>query len=295
MVAKVTTRQLQAVGILVKEGLASSGAIAIIGNYSWESGGPNLPTTFRTRNLDHGSNGLAQWRLGRLTKYMQFVAWKQPQLDQDDYTPQGDLWPFFGRLDYQLQFTVEELRNDYPNLYAKLCKGGNIASLTADICWQYERPNRSMAHLDQRIAYSRAISAAVAKTPIKLDLHTTLSAQAVAHDQATAVAGGMVAVPTLALATGGAVAAAPEHFHWYVWVFVVACALAIVAGVIGFLKSHAAAATIRAAGADVIPDAKPAVAPVAVAPPKPATPSQFNPNTSKARDEEKAALADALK
>ena len=266
MVAKVTTRQLQAVGILVKNGLASSGAIAVIGNFSWESGGPDLPTRFRTAHLDNGSNGLAQWRLGRLDNYKRFVAAKHPELDQTDLTPQGELWAYFGRLDYQLLFTIDELKRDYTELHSKLMKGGSVASLTADFCWQFERPNKRMAHLSDRVAYAKAISAAIVKSPIKHDLPTQLMADVHESEQQQQVAAGMAIVPTTALALGGAGTVAHNFtVPWYAWVFVAACVFVFIAGLIAFFKQRQVAANVKSAAANVIPNAAPAV-PMGTAP-----------------------------
>lgn len=252
MVAAATSRQLTGVALLMKGGLSSSGAIALIANFSWEGGSPNLPSAFRTGRLDHGSQGLPQWRLDRLTAYEKFVAGKHPELDQTDFSSTGDLWPYFGRFDYQIEYVIVELQRDYPVLYRKLATGGDVAALTADVCWQYERPNKALAHLADRVAYAKVISAAmVTKTALATDVSTHLSAEAHAQDQQTAAAGGVVAAPVLGMAALAATQA--PHLPWWMWVLIVIAAIVFVSGIAALIKSHFASTNITAAAPAVTP------------------------------------------
>ncbi len=299
MVAKVTTRQLQASGILIRNGLSSSGAAGLIGNFSWECGSPQLPTAFRVAHLDHGSQGLPQWRLSRLTNYMEFVAQKHSDLNQADYSPTSQLWPYFGRLDYQLLFVVHELRGDYPKLYEKLCQGGDVASLTADVCWQYERPNKAMAHLAERVAYAKAISAALVKSSLPTDLPTHLASMTHQSEQQTKAAAGVVMLPVLATG-GGVLAVAHRHLDlpWYGWLFFATCLVALVAAIAAYFITRQQEVNIKAA-TTVVPDAKPAE-PVKAT--RPITANTVTTATSvaaqsaaRAKNEEDIALAAAMK
>lgn len=40
----------------------------------------------------------------------------------------------------QCEFCVKELQRDYPNLFKKLCSLGDLYTLTAEVCKEYERP-----------------------------------------------------------------------------------------------------------------------------------------------------------
>ena len=40
----------------------------------------------------------------------------------------------------QCEFCVKELQSDYPNLYRELCSLGDLYTLTAEVCKEYERP-----------------------------------------------------------------------------------------------------------------------------------------------------------
>src|ERR1700748_1673700 len=128
-----TQRQIQCFSLFEAQGYSPEGSAAWVGNASQESGN-NLPTAFRTGALDHGSQGLMQWRLDRLTAYENFVKAKHPGISAQE------LWQWYGRLDYQVEFAALECRTSYPTLDKQLRSGGSIATLTAAICWTYERP-----------------------------------------------------------------------------------------------------------------------------------------------------------
>lgn len=133
---------------------SKNGVAAIIGNYTAESG-INLPTAFRTSGLDHGSQGLAQWRDSRthkrLSNYQNFVKKLQPQAHGDE------LWAYYGRMEYQVRFTVHEMETDFPGLHKRLKGTEDVITLTDMICWQYERPNKQLAHLDVRRKHAKLV------------------------------------------------------------------------------------------------------------------------------------------
>jgi len=133
---------------------SKSGIAALVGNFTQESG-INLPTAFRTSGLDHGSQGLAQWRDSRthkrLTNYQNFVKAIHPGISE------GELWGFYGRLEYQVKFTVHEMKTDFPGIHNKLQLDTGVIELTDLICWQYERPSKQYADLANRRKHAKAV------------------------------------------------------------------------------------------------------------------------------------------
>jgi len=147
-----TERQKTASLMLQAQGYSPKGAAAIVGNLSQESGN-NLPTAFRTRDLDHGSNGLPQWRLQRLTDYEAYVRSLHPGASA------SVLWAFYGNMALQIAYIAIELKRDYPALDARLrsrTSKETIEELTEAVCWQYERPAEASANLPNRIAQAEA-------------------------------------------------------------------------------------------------------------------------------------------
>lgn len=122
------------------EGWSRVGACAVTGNGTQE----NLCKPVTTGRLDHGSNGILQWRLDRLTG-------------------QGGMQPWcmrnFGTwttLEAQAAFTLYETARDYPGLDAALREGKrSIENLTANFQDIFERPNKAYAHLDNRIKHAK--------------------------------------------------------------------------------------------------------------------------------------------
>lgn len=159
----VSARQIKCRSMLQGLGASLAGASALTGNFVRESGA-NLPTVFRTGQLDHGSQGLAQWRLGRLTAYMNYVRVQKADLVKGmttDAAIDKALWPWYGRLDFQTEFVIIELKEDFPALWAKLSdpSGADAGTLAADVCWQYERPSKALSGISERIAAAKAIAA----------------------------------------------------------------------------------------------------------------------------------------
>ena len=133
---------------------SDSGIGGIVGNFSAESG-INLPSAFRTTGLDHGSQGLAQWRDSRthkrLTNYQNFVKRLHPGASN------ADLWAYYGRMEYQVKFTVHEMEHDFPGIHKRLKGNEDVIEFVDLICWQYERPNKQLAHLDIRRRHGKAV------------------------------------------------------------------------------------------------------------------------------------------
>lgn len=104
-------------------------AAAVCGNATQE----NLCRPVTLGAKDHGSDGIMQWRLTRLTN-MQAYCNKN-----------------FGRwdtLEAQAAFTMFEMKTLYPALYQKLLSGKNsLADLTEEICWDFERPAKQYANV----------------------------------------------------------------------------------------------------------------------------------------------------
>lgn len=104
------------------QGLPLVVACAFVGNATQEN--RCLPTTVGIK--DHGSNGLFQWRLGRLTN---LLAWAKKI---------GQPWD---NIRTQAWFVLHELQTDYQALHADLLANTKpLKTVTANICRTYERP-----------------------------------------------------------------------------------------------------------------------------------------------------------
>lgn len=124
----------------VSKGYAVIGAGAIVGNLSQEVGN-DLPTGHVIESrTDHGSQGLAQWRLDRLDKFYQ-------------YCKDGNLSPW--TLETQLGYVIWELENisTLRWINEQLMNPGDrsISNLTANFSAFYERPSKKYENLDNRI------------------------------------------------------------------------------------------------------------------------------------------------
>lgn len=241
----VTARQIQCAALLMQAGFTMAGASALVGNFVRESG-PNLPSAFRHGKLDHGSQGLPQWRLGRLTAYMNFVKEKHPELTSED-----ELWPWYGRMAYQVEFVARELASSYRTLYFNLrAPGGDVAALTADVCWQYERPSKALSGIAVRLDAAKALYAELLRqhpaVPQTMDLVSALHEQAADHTNQAAT-GAAVGGGALVLASvGGVVKAAPHvHMAWYWWAFFLAMAVIALLAVIGAIKNFISAQNLK--------------------------------------------------
>ncbi|MGZ5478431.1 MAG: phage tail tip lysozyme, partial [Candidatus Aminicenantales bacterium] len=109
-------------------GISLKGAASFVGNFTQE----NLVNPVTTGKKDHGSDAMGQWRLDRLDGPRGLRGW---------CAAHGLDW---ATLRSQSAFTLWELYNDarYNNLAADLKAGKKkIATLTANICVQYERPS----------------------------------------------------------------------------------------------------------------------------------------------------------
>lgn len=297
MAKTATVRQIQVASLFMSYGWMPSGASAMTGNLTQESG-VNLPSAFRTGKLDHGSQGLPQWRLDRLNDYEAFVKGKHPELvDNDDA-----MWAQYGRVDYQCEYIVIEVQRDYPRLDAALRKGGSVTALVAEICWEYERPSKAYANLANRQAQALLVFNSLpagARTAHKTNIVAALDQTADAHENqqnagaATATAAGAIAVGT-----------GVHHFWnaimWWEWVILAICVFCAITGVIAYIQHGSAAKLVRNAKPNVDPSAKPnttrspQAAPAAA---KPVTVQQPSPQAAaaQAKADEQAAIDAALK
>lgn len=127
--------------------LVVDGSAAIVGNLSQESG-THLDATVHRRVADHGSGGIAEWRLDRLTRLEKFA--EDHQLNVADLTT-------------QLLYLIWEMENIYPTLNASLKAGGRtVANLTANFMQVFERPATKYANLDNRIKQANICTVAFA-------------------------------------------------------------------------------------------------------------------------------------
>ena len=123
------------------------GSAAIVGNLSQESGN-NLDATVHRRVADHGSGGIAEWRLDRLTRLEKFA--EDNRLNVADLTT-------------QLFYLIWELENLYPALNASLKAGGrSVANLTANFMQVFERPAAQYANLHNRVKQANMCTVAFA-------------------------------------------------------------------------------------------------------------------------------------
>ena len=145
----VTERQKLAFTEIEKaSGWAHNGVAGVVGNLVGESG-TDLNSTVHRLHADHGSGGIAEWRLDRLTKMIAFV--KGLGLDEND-------------LGGQCRFLVHEVQTEYPQLDAMLKDASRtVANQAANFCWIFERPNKKLANVDGRIRAADAIAAEMAK------------------------------------------------------------------------------------------------------------------------------------
>lgn len=160
------------------KGLPLVSASAAGGNATREN--KCLPVTEGQK--DHGSDGSMQWRLTRLDGPVGLKGWAAAnRLPWDT-------------LRTQAAFFLWELAKDYPVLDAELHAGTKrIETLTANICFVYERPAPEYAALDERIDAAKQI-------------YADLSKQTFSKISDEAKAGSIV------IGTGGAAAAAASHF-----------------------------------------------------------------------------------
>lgn len=193
-------------------GWSARGAAAACGNGTQE----NLCRPVTVGAKDHGSDGIMQWRLSRLTNMQNFGVKN------------------FGRwdtLEAQAAFLMHEMKTDYMKLYADLVAGkATIDDLTADICWQFERPAKNAANMSGRVMYAKDSYALLAgvKSP---------SVPIAKSAPKTAAAVGVTAAVT------GVTAAASSHaFGAPSWV-VIGLALAGAGVAITFIVQHVSAKT----------------------------------------------------
>lgn len=132
-----------AVQHFISRGLSKAGAAAIAGNISVESGfDPNV------KPGDNGTaHGVAQWR-GTRWNELQMYAVEQGRHLRDP--------------SLQYDFILKEMQRDYPELLAKLQRGGDPAGLARDFMNVFERPNKDpkVNHVQRRMDEATAFAGA---------------------------------------------------------------------------------------------------------------------------------------
>lgn len=157
--ATLIDRQTQLANFLVAgwpklsiPGLPPVAAAAAVGNATQE----NQCKSVTEGAKDHGSDGLFQWRLDRLVNMQAF----------------GDKW--FGgwqSIEAQAAFFSFECKGDFPSLWSDLVQGAkSLATLTANIMAQYEKPAAESAMLDARIKYATTFMDAWTKPVVPVPL-----------------------------------------------------------------------------------------------------------------------------
>jgi len=236
-----TKRQIIASLMLQAQGYTPAGAAALVGNFSQESG-PNLPSAFRTRDLDHGSNGLPQWRLERLKAYEEYVQSLHPGASS------ADLWLFYGRMAYQLQYVAIELKRDYATLDAKLRETPepSVSDLAAAVCWNYERPNKAESGITNRIKWAEGTYNSAPHCLTRSQALAELTTLGDNHMDA-AVGAGTGAVGIGAGSITAAAHLAGTGAHWWQWGLVAA------GGVVAGIMASAAGMAAKTSGSTKLP------------------------------------------
>jgi hypothetical protein len=158
--ATLIDRQIQLANFLVAgwpkldiPGLPPISAAAAVGNATQE----NQCYSVTMGTLDHGSNGLFQWRdstVPRLTNMQAFgVKW-------------FGVWE---SIEAQAAYFSFDCKGNYKDLWADLIAGSKgLATLTANIMAIYEAPAAASAMLDARIKFSTVFMNAWTPTPIAM-------------------------------------------------------------------------------------------------------------------------------
>lgn len=135
-------------------------AAASVGNATQE----NMCNPITTGPKDHGSDGLYQWRAERLTGSQGLQPW---------CVSRGYDWRL---MESQAEFHKWEMQTQYPGLWQDMIEGKKpIATLTANIMDQYERPAAEFAALDARIKYAKdTFSLLVGSAPIPTPIPTPI-------------------------------------------------------------------------------------------------------------------------
>lgn len=141
--ANLIDRQTQLANFLVAgwpaleiPGLPPVSAAAAVGNGTQE----NNCRSVTVGTKDHGSDGIFQWRLDRLTNMQAFGV------------KNFGTWE---SIEAQAAYFSFECKGYYKPLWLDLAAGTkSLTTLTANICDQYERPAAESAALDARIKYA---------------------------------------------------------------------------------------------------------------------------------------------
>lgn len=117
-------------------------AAAIVGNLDIESGGFRDDVIAGTnKNKDNGSEGVAQWRLDRLTKLK-------------------SRYKNYKSLDNQLDFIDWELKNTHTDALKSMKKANSVEEATHAFTFKYEKPssNPKLNHFDKRLKSAASIA-----------------------------------------------------------------------------------------------------------------------------------------
>jgi len=171
-----------------------AGACAVVGNYTQE----NLCKAVATGPLDHGSQGIAQWRLDRLTELKSWCA------------RYSGSWE---NLKAQSAFTLFETARDYPSLDAELrmsMEGVKPADMrkaldhkVSRFCFEFERPSKALAGLSNRQQHAASAYAVMSGKIIPTVDHKVVPS--VVTGTVGAGAGGAAVTGTVIAASSGAV------------------------------------------------------------------------------------------
>lgn len=232
----VTKRQMQCYTLFEAQGYPPESAAAWVGNFVQESG-TNLPSAFRSSDLDHGSEGLEQWRLDRLAKYEAFVKARHPEATEQE------LWAWDGNMALQVEYAAHECAHEYPLVEAQLRRGGDVGKLTEVICWHIERPSVRYANIAHRIAAAKAVFATAPHMGPASAL--TVANKTIATHSNNARGGAVVAIAS----SGGAMAIVANHVAWHMpewgWLALGFASVVAVFGIVSLVSNAAKGAAVK--------------------------------------------------
>jgi hypothetical protein len=128
-----------------KEIFTSEQASAFVGNFWQESRlNPNATQVSTAAPLTPNVGyGLAQWTIKSRQDKLRMFAYKKNKSVSDLYT--------------QLEFVVEELQKDYPNVLSEIKTSSTVEQATKIIMNKYERPKAESANFNGRLAAANTI------------------------------------------------------------------------------------------------------------------------------------------
>jgi hypothetical protein len=125
---------------LISKGLSPIQSAGVVGNLIVES---NLDTSIKGTADNKGSQSIAQWHSERKQGLYDFA------------NNQGRKWD---NLDTQLDYVLHELNTTHKSAGDALRNAKTVKDATSIITWQYEKPNKQLAHFNERLTNAYRLS-----------------------------------------------------------------------------------------------------------------------------------------